>query len=167
MTDKPAKSWYRFVPQLSSRWWTALLGLSLMANLLIAGLVLGTRYRGDDRIMGASAVQVFRAVSCATCRVIAAMNSWASYAVTCAVCATCAKAHLNKSSNSLMPWKTTQATSRSFARRLQPMQPARQPRRQNRNFGHRRHRKMTPEERKSLAAAIRERASRVKERKKN
>jgi hypothetical protein len=59
MTDNPTRSWYRFVPQLNSRWWTALLGLSLMANLLIAGLVLGTRYRGDDRIMGASAVQVF------------------------------------------------------------------------------------------------------------
>jgi Heavy-metal resistance len=59
MSDTRVKSWHRFVPQLRSRWWTALLGLSLMANLLVAGLVLGSRYRGDDRIMGANAVQVF------------------------------------------------------------------------------------------------------------
>ncbi len=59
MSDTSVKSWHRFVPQLRSRWWTALLGLSLMANLLIAGLVLGSRYRGDDRIMGANAVQIF------------------------------------------------------------------------------------------------------------
>lgn len=59
MSDTSVKSWHRFIPQLRSRWWTALLGLSLMANLLIAGLVLGSRYRGDDRIMGANAVQIF------------------------------------------------------------------------------------------------------------
>jgi hypothetical protein len=59
MTDEPVKSWHRVVPSLISRWWTVLLGLSLMANLLVAGLVLGTRYRGDERIMGANAVQIF------------------------------------------------------------------------------------------------------------
>ncbi len=59
MTDEPVKSWHRYVPQLRSRWWTALLGLSLMANLLIAGLVLGNRYNADERIIGANAVQIF------------------------------------------------------------------------------------------------------------
>ncbi len=59
MSDQSARYWHRFVPLLRSRWWTVLLGLSLMANLLVAGLVLGVRYRGDDRIMGANAVQIF------------------------------------------------------------------------------------------------------------
>jgi hypothetical protein len=35
----------RFIPELRSRWWTAVLVVSLMANLLVGGLVLGSRFR--------------------------------------------------------------------------------------------------------------------------
>jgi uncharacterized membrane protein len=50
----------RWLPQLRSRWWTLLLGLSLMANLLIAGFALGIGMRGGpvDRLMGASYIQL-------------------------------------------------------------------------------------------------------------
>ena len=51
----------RFLPQLRSRWWTLLLGASLMFNLLVGGLAIGHRFRGDgmgERLMGASFVQL-------------------------------------------------------------------------------------------------------------
>jgi uncharacterized membrane protein len=57
----PAKpkglSW---LPQFRSRWWTALLGLSLMANLLIGGVVMGGIWSGRqaERLAGASYVQL-------------------------------------------------------------------------------------------------------------
>jgi hypothetical protein len=59
-TGVPASGWHRFVPALRSRWWTLLLGASLMANLLVAGVVLGHRFGGwgDERIIGANAVQL-------------------------------------------------------------------------------------------------------------
>ena len=49
-----------WLPQLKSRWWTLLLGLSLMLNLLVVGLVAGQGFdRGPvGRIMGASYVQL-------------------------------------------------------------------------------------------------------------
>jgi uncharacterized membrane protein len=49
-----------WLPQLRSRWWTALLGVSLMANLLIGGLVLGQAWRlgPESRMAGASYVQL-------------------------------------------------------------------------------------------------------------
>jgi hypothetical protein len=50
----------RWLPLLRSRWWTVVLGLSLMANLLIVGLAAGTMWkgRGDGRMQGASYVQL-------------------------------------------------------------------------------------------------------------
>lgn len=55
--DMPRRHW---LPQLRSRWWTLLLGVSLMANLLVIGLVVGTRFDGRraERIMGASYIQL-------------------------------------------------------------------------------------------------------------
>jgi uncharacterized membrane protein len=50
----------RWLPSLRSRWWTVLLGLSLMANLLIGGMIAG-RFIADgppDRLVGASYVQL-------------------------------------------------------------------------------------------------------------
>ncbi len=49
-----------WLPQLRSRWWTLLLGLSLMLNLLIGGVIFGDRVRDGrgDRLMGASYVQL-------------------------------------------------------------------------------------------------------------
>ncbi len=51
------KSW---LPQLQSRWWTLLLGLSLMLNLLVGGVIFGDRVAGGrmDRLVGASYVQL-------------------------------------------------------------------------------------------------------------
>ena len=48
------------LPQLKSRWWTLLLGLSLMVNLLIGGMVVGRLSgRGDmERLAGVSYVQL-------------------------------------------------------------------------------------------------------------
>jgi uncharacterized membrane protein len=40
-----APSKRRSIPELRSPWWTVLLVLSLMANLLVGGLVLGSRFR--------------------------------------------------------------------------------------------------------------------------
>lgn len=50
----------RWLPQLRSPWWTVLLGLSLMLNLLVAGVVLGHRFVDGppDRLIGASYVQL-------------------------------------------------------------------------------------------------------------
>jgi len=42
----------RFIPELRSPWWTALLVLSLMANLIIGGAVIGARMHGGGRQMG-------------------------------------------------------------------------------------------------------------------
>ena len=36
----------RFLPELRSPWWSAILILSLMANLLVAGAILGRQYHG-------------------------------------------------------------------------------------------------------------------------
>jgi Heavy-metal resistance len=51
---------WRYIPKLLSRWWTLLLGLSLMANLLIGGLALGHRFGGGggQRMAGITAVQL-------------------------------------------------------------------------------------------------------------
>ncbi len=53
----PRRSW---LPQLKSRWWTALLGLSLMINLLIGGMVLGrlSGHGNMERLAGVSYVQL-------------------------------------------------------------------------------------------------------------
>lgn len=61
MTDANATLARRqWLPQLRSRWWTLLLGLSLMVNLLVAGLAVGVGLDGGpvDRIMGASYIQL-------------------------------------------------------------------------------------------------------------
>lgn len=61
MTDinesKATKSW---LPQLRSKWWTALLGLSLMANLLVGGILLGGFFGKHrmERMAGVSYVQL-------------------------------------------------------------------------------------------------------------
>lgn len=53
------KSRFRWLPQLRSRWWTVLLGLSLMLNLLVGGIIAGARFsEGRDRLVGASYVQL-------------------------------------------------------------------------------------------------------------
>lgn len=61
MTDinetKTTKPW---LPHLRSKWWTALLGLSLMLNLLVGGIVIGGfmgHYR-MERLAGVSYVQL-------------------------------------------------------------------------------------------------------------
>ena len=48
------------LPTLKSSWWTALLGLSLMLNLLIGGMAIGRHFRDgpNDRLMGVSYVQL-------------------------------------------------------------------------------------------------------------
>jgi uncharacterized membrane protein len=55
--ETPRSSW---IPRLTSRKWTVLLALSLMANLLIGGMIAGSMMRGSraDRMMGASYVQL-------------------------------------------------------------------------------------------------------------
>jgi uncharacterized membrane protein len=61
MTDlnetKPTRTW---LPQLRSKWWTALLGLSLMANLLVGGVLLGGFFGKHrmERLAGVSYVQL-------------------------------------------------------------------------------------------------------------
>ena len=48
-----------WLPHLKSRWWTLLLGLSLMANLLVGGMVLGVVSKGGpERLAGVSYVQL-------------------------------------------------------------------------------------------------------------
>ncbi len=49
-----------WLPRLRSRWWTLLLGLSLMANLLVLGLALGfgLEQRRAERLSGASYIQL-------------------------------------------------------------------------------------------------------------
>lgn len=56
-SPRPPRRW---LPQLRSRWWTLLLGLSLMGNLLVAGLLLGAGFDHGPigRITGASYVQL-------------------------------------------------------------------------------------------------------------
>jgi hypothetical protein len=61
MTDAtPTQLPARWLPQLRSRWWAALLGLSLMANLLVVGLAAGVMWkaRSEGRMQGASYVQL-------------------------------------------------------------------------------------------------------------
>ncbi len=52
-----ARSW---LPQLRSRWWTLLLGASLMLNLMVGGIIFGDRFAGGrmERLSGASYVQL-------------------------------------------------------------------------------------------------------------
>ena len=54
------KRWSDGLPRLTSRWWTALLCLSLMLNLLVGGLALGRRFgEGQvERLAGASYIQL-------------------------------------------------------------------------------------------------------------
>lgn len=49
-----------WLPRLRSRWWTVLLGLSLMLNLLIGGMIIGrfAAYGPAERLVGASYVQL-------------------------------------------------------------------------------------------------------------
>jgi uncharacterized membrane protein len=58
-TTPPGKA-SRWIPALKSRWWTVLLGLSLMLNLLVGGMVAGRiAVEGrPERLMGASYVQL-------------------------------------------------------------------------------------------------------------
>ncbi len=65
MTDdtqppRPEPRWLSYVPRLNSRWWTGLLALSLMGNLLVGGLALGHRFggRGIDRMPRGQAMQI-------------------------------------------------------------------------------------------------------------
>jgi Spy/CpxP family protein refolding chaperone len=65
MTDtqppRPEPRWLSYLPRLNSRWWTGLLALSLMANLLVGGLALGHRFgggRGDARMPRDQAMQI-------------------------------------------------------------------------------------------------------------
>jgi Heavy-metal resistance len=54
------KQRFGWLPQLRSRWWTLLLGLSLMLNLMVGGIIAGARF-GDgrmERLQGASYVQL-------------------------------------------------------------------------------------------------------------
>lgn len=48
MTDNTNSTGPRFLPRLRSRWWTLLLGVSLMGNLLVGGAIVGHGMRGDD-----------------------------------------------------------------------------------------------------------------------
>jgi Heavy-metal resistance len=61
MTElNPVAAKRRWLPQLRSRWWTLILGLSLMLNLLVAGLAIGLRLDGGpvERLIGASYIQL-------------------------------------------------------------------------------------------------------------
>ena len=61
MSDvKPNADRMNWLPRLRSRWWTVILGVSLMLNLMIGGIVAGARFGGGpgDRMMGASYVQL-------------------------------------------------------------------------------------------------------------
>lgn len=57
--DRKAKS-TRWLPALRSRWWTVLLGFSLMLNLAVGGMVAGRFIENGppERLMGASYVQL-------------------------------------------------------------------------------------------------------------
>jgi uncharacterized membrane protein len=59
MTDTTSSA-PRWLPQLRSRWWVVLFGVSLMANLLVLGLAGGALWKDgrDGRIPGASYVQL-------------------------------------------------------------------------------------------------------------
>jgi Heavy-metal resistance len=61
MSGESRFAWFqRWLPQLRSRWWTPVLGLSLMLNLLVGGVIIGHVLRpdGPDRMTGASYVQL-------------------------------------------------------------------------------------------------------------
>ncbi len=60
VTPTPALRRRNWLPQLRSRWWTLLLGLSLMINLLVAGLAIGVGFdeRRAERLAGASYIQL-------------------------------------------------------------------------------------------------------------
>jgi uncharacterized membrane protein len=42
----------RFIPELRSPWWTVLFGLSLMANLVVGGAAIGAKMKGGGWQMG-------------------------------------------------------------------------------------------------------------------
>jgi hypothetical protein len=46
----PEPKWMQRIPRLNKRRWTALLALSLIGNLLIGGLILGNRFGRDDGV---------------------------------------------------------------------------------------------------------------------
>jgi hypothetical protein len=51
LTPQPKRGWTSHLPDLKSPWWKIIFGASLMFNLLIAGLAMGHRF-GDGRQMG-------------------------------------------------------------------------------------------------------------------
>jgi uncharacterized membrane protein len=59
-TTEPKPQGGRWLPQLRSRWWTIVLGLSLMLNLMVGGIVLGGAFgkHRAERMTGASYVQL-------------------------------------------------------------------------------------------------------------
>jgi uncharacterized membrane protein len=54
------KQRFSWIPQLRSRWWAALLGVSLMLNLLVGGIFAGAMFGEGraERLAGASYVQL-------------------------------------------------------------------------------------------------------------
>jgi uncharacterized membrane protein len=61
MTENtPIKQRFNWLPQLRSRWWSVLLGLSLMLNFLVGGIMFGDKWGGGriERLAGASYVQL-------------------------------------------------------------------------------------------------------------
>ncbi len=58
--NEESRGIWRYIPKLRSKWWAPLLGLSLMANLLVGGLVLGHRFGPGNaqRMQGISMVQL-------------------------------------------------------------------------------------------------------------
>ncbi len=58
LAPEPARR--QWLPRLRSRWWTLLLGASLMANLMVGGLAIGQFVSGGppDRIAGITYIQL-------------------------------------------------------------------------------------------------------------
>jgi hypothetical protein len=59
-THTTAKHRFGWLPHLRSRWWAVVLGLSLMLNLLVGGIMLGGAFGPHrmERLSGASYVQL-------------------------------------------------------------------------------------------------------------
>jgi uncharacterized membrane protein len=60
MTGLPIEKIKAYVPSLNSRWWTGLLGVSLMVNLLVGGAIIGRAFhdRHGENMGRASFVQL-------------------------------------------------------------------------------------------------------------